>query len=95
MRHGLGRAGEIELPPAAEIGHHAGQPVGTEIGIALDQRHHARRLGLEQIARRGDRIAANIHDAATANIGLVAHIIGVGVEIGEDRIDRADLTQLA
>ena len=34
----LRRDDEVELPAAAEIGDHRGQPVGAELGIAIDER---------------------------------------------------------
>ena len=75
-----------ELFAIAEIGHDGGETIGAEALVALDKRDHALRLAFEQVAGGGDRVAADVHDAAAADIGLVADIVGVGVEIGEDGI---------
>ena len=42
-----------------------------------------------------DRIAADVKDAAAADIGLIAHIRRVGVEIGEQREDGAHFAEFA
>src|SRR5262249_40058046 len=46
----LRAADEAQLPSVAEVGNDAGEAVGAEIGIAVDQCDDALRLGLEQIA---------------------------------------------
>src|SRR3546814_9121211 len=64
----------------------SGQPIGAEIGVALDHRDHALRLRPEQEACTDDRIAADIQDAAAADIRLVADVVGVVVVVGEDHV---------
>src|SRR3546814_18037791 len=73
----------------------SGQPIGAEIGVALDHRDHALRLRPEQEACTDARIAADIQDAAAADIRLVADVVGVVVVVGEDHVDALQLADLA
>ena len=74
---GLGRDGEGQLPALAEIGKPARRAVGLEVGIAVEHRRHRLGLGIEDVARHGDRIAADVEQPAAADLGDVAHILGI------------------
>ena len=55
VRGDLRRHGEVEAPAVAEIDQRAGQAVGPEHRVAVDQRDAARRLGAEEEASGDDR----------------------------------------
>ena len=51
---------------AGEVGQRAGGAVGAQRRVAVDQRDHARRVGLEQEAPGHDRVAADVVHRAAA-----------------------------
>ena len=83
------------MPSFAEISKTATEAVGLEFGIAVNGCGHTPGLGPEDIARHGDGIAADIEHAAAANVGHVADVLGIAVEIGEEHLDGAHLADLA
>jgi hypothetical protein len=76
---------------AAEIDEARGQAIGAEIGVALDQRHRAKRLAAEQVARGVHGVAADVIERAAADVLAVADVGGVAVEIGERRLHAQEL----
>ena len=79
------------MPVAGELHQRAAQPVDAQRRVALDQAGDAQRLGTEDVTGGGDGVAADVHQAAAADVGLVAHVAGIGEEIGEERLDRTHL----
>ena len=78
-----------------EIEDRAGEPIGAEIGIALEQPERARRLRAERHAAARDRVAADIVERAAAGLGLVADVVGVAVVVAHQRLHAAHRADLA
>ena len=91
----LRAADEAQLPSVAEIGDDARQPVGLEVRVAVDQRDDALRLGLEQVAAGDHAVAADVVDAAAADVGHVAHVLRVVVVVEERAAHQVDAAQFA
>ena len=55
-----------------------GDPVGLELGVTVEGADNAAWFAVEDEARHGDRIAADVKKPAAADLGHVAHILRVG-----------------
>ncbi len=89
VRRDLRRHGEVEAPAVAEVDQRAGQAVGAERRVAVDERDAARRLGLEEEAPGDDGVAADVVEAAAADVGLVADVGRVDVDVAEEHLHGA------
>src|SRR5690606_35932603 len=77
----LGGHHEDHLPSVPEIGNDAGLPVGSEGGIAVDQRHDAQWFGLEEEAAAGYGIATDVQQGPAPGVGPVADIVGFDIVV--------------
>ncbi len=75
--------------------HDRSEPVDSGFGIALDQGHHPQGLGGEDHAGERDGIAADIHQGAAADVGLVTDVFGVAVGVAEETRYHAELADAA
>src|SRR5215207_10272844 len=78
---------------ACELCKAARQTIGRHRLIDIEQADDALRLRLEYVPGRVDGIAADVVEPAAANIGLVADVVRVGQEVGEDRLDSTHLSE--
>ena len=93
--HRLCGDGEVQPAALAKVHQRADQTVGLEFRVTLDQRNRAHRFAAEQQARGDDGIAADVVQRAAADIGLVADIGRIAVEIRKVGLDRAQVAQSA
>ncbi len=63
--------------------------------IAIDERDAARGLGLEEEAAGDDRVAADVVEAAAADVRLVADVGGIEVVVAEEHLHRAQRADAA
>ena len=75
---------KVEAAPVAEIEEALVEPVGAERRIAVDQRHDARAARRRRSSGRDDRVAADVVEAAAADVGAVADVGRVDVEVAEE-----------
>ena len=76
-------------PPSGKFQHAAGHPIDAKLRIAIDQGDGAMRFGAEHIAGGDDGIAADVVQRTAADIGAIAHIVGVEHREHERRLNRA------
>ena len=69
-----------------------GEPVGAQLGIAIDAGDDASGLLRECVARGVDQVAADIHECAAAALHFVADIGRVDIEVAEDAGDGAQFS---
>ena len=79
----LRAAGEGGVAASRELEHRGGEAVGVERGVAVDGGDDARGLGGEGEAGGLDHVAADVHERAAADVGAVADVGGVDVEVAE------------
>src|SRR5690606_16268359 len=84
LREGkLRGTGEGKLPAFGKRQQPARQPVRAEGGIPLHQRNRPQRLGAVQEASGLDGVAADVEQAAYADIRLVAYVSRIVQIVGE------------
>src|SRR5882724_6530138 len=79
----LRRAGEGRRT-TPEIEHARCQAIGPKIRIVFETADDALGLFAEDEARERDVIAADVHHPAAADVGAVADVTGVGIEVRKE-----------
>ena len=63
--------------------------------VAVDERDAARRLGAQEEAPGHDGVAADVVEAAAADVGLVADVGGIEIVVAEEHLHRAQRADAA
>lgn len=93
-RRQLRRAGE-RRGPTTKVQNAAGEPVDLKLGVVFDMAEDPVGLGLEEKPRQRDAIATDVHQAAAPDVCLVADVVGIAFVVGEKRLDRLQLADVA
>ncbi len=83
------------MAAGAEVDQCAGQAVGAERRVAIDEGDGAAGFGLEEEAAGDDRVATDVVQSAATDRGHVADVDRVVVEVREEHLHRAQGSDLA
>jgi len=86
----LCRAGE-RGGPSAKIQRGRCQAVCAQLLVELHNAGNPLWFRSKDKAREGNRVTANIHQSAASDVALIADVARVVVEVGEERLDRAQV----
>ena len=86
------RAARKNRVSACELENRRCQSVRLHFRVAVERSHHALRFLLECVTRSVNQITANVVNAATAALHLVANVPGVRVEVAKDARHRPQIS---